>query len=75
MPRRDYPLLTNGRAKALPTKENEMDKIMEIAFAIMGTVLTTVALIQLVPEGMWLSLAALVVGPQMIAMAIRSARK
>ena len=51
-----------------------MDKIMELAFAIMGTALTTVALAKLVPEGMWLYLVALVVGTQMIAMAIRSAR-
>ena len=50
-----------------------MEKIMEITFAIIGTILTTVALIQLVPEGMWLSLAALVIGSQMIAMAFRGA--
>jgi hypothetical protein len=67
---------TNHREGRRPPyfQENEMEKIMEITFAIIGTILTTVALIQLVPEGMWLSLAALVIGPQMIAMAIRSAR-
>jgi hypothetical protein len=51
-----------------------MDKFMELAFAIMGTILTTVALYHLIPEGMWLYLVALVVGTQMVAMAIRSAR-
>ena len=51
-----------------------MDKILGVSFAIMGTVLTTVALAKLVPEGMWLYLVALVVGTQLIAMAIRSAR-
>lgn len=51
-----------------------MNRIMELLSAIIGTILTTVALIELVPAGMWLYLAALVLGTQMIAMAVRSSR-
>jgi hypothetical protein len=52
-----------------------MDKIFEVCFAIMGTTLVGLALNTLVPEGLWLYLFMLVVGTQMVAMAIRSALK
>lgn len=41
--------------------------------AILGAVMTTVALIELIPEGKWLYLLLLVFGTQSIAMAIRAA--
>jgi hypothetical protein len=55
--------------------EIQMDKIMEVTAAIMGTTLVALALNTLVPEGMWLYLVMLVVGTQFIGMAIRSALK
>ena len=41
--------------------------------AVLGAVMTTVALMELVPEGKWLYLLLLVFGTQSIAMAIRAA--
>jgi len=41
--------------------------------AILGTVMTTVALMELIPEGKWLYLLLLVFGTQSVAMAFRGA--
>jgi len=41
--------------------------------AVLGAVMTTVALMELVPAGQWLYLLLLVFGTQSVAMAIRAA--
>lgn len=41
--------------------------------AVLGAVMTTVALMELIPEGKWLYLLLLVFGTQSIAMAVRAA--
>jgi cobalamin synthase len=41
--------------------------------AVLGAVMTTIALIELIPEGKWLYLLLLVFGTQSMAMAIRAA--
>ncbi len=51
------------------------DAHFTVAAAVLGTVMTTIALLELVPEGTWLYLAMLVGGSQVIAMAIRAASR
>lgn len=51
------------------------DAHFTVAAAILGAVMTTIALLELVPEGKWLFLAMLVGGSQVIAMAIRAASR
>ena len=49
------------------------DAHFTVAAAVLGAVMTTIALLELVPEGKWLYLALLVGGSQTIAMAVRAA--
>ena len=54
-------------------QEKDMkDAHFTVFAAILGAVMTTVALIELIPEGKWLYLLLLVFGTQSIAMAIRA---
>jgi hypothetical protein len=46
-----------------------------VAAAVLGSVMTTVALLELVPNGQWLYLAMLVGGSQVVAMAVRAATR
>jgi hypothetical protein len=50
-----------------------MEKVLSVIAAIIGTTLVIVALGHLVPGGMWLYLGSLVLGSQLVVMAIRNA--
>jgi hypothetical protein len=50
-----------------------MERLIEICAAIIGTLLIVMSLQVLIPAGMWLHLAGLVFGTQLVVMAIRAA--
>lgn len=49
------------------------DAHFTVLAAVLGTVMTTIALMELIPAGQWLYLLLLVLGTQSIAMAVRAA--
>ena len=51
------------------------DNVFALLAAMIGTVLTVLALTKLLPEGLWLYLIALATGPQLILMGIRTVLK
>lgn len=53
----------------------KVEKLLELACAILGTVMIVISLDYLVPNGMWLYLGMLVGGFQLVTMALRSAFK
>jgi len=51
------------------------DNVFAVLAAMIGTIMTVVALEKLIPEGLWLFLIMLVAGPQLMLMGIRTVLK
>jgi len=49
-----------------------MKNFLNVLFAIVGTLFAVLALVELLPNGLWLYLGMLVLGVQLMTMAIRS---
>ena len=51
------------------------DNVYAVLAAMIGTIMTVVALERLIPEGMWLFLVMLIAGPQLMLMGVRTVLK